>query len=258
MKLQRYKRDSLVSYAMGATLVAELLKTYPEAITRVFLRPTEKHGNDLDSIIADIKQRNIEIIESAKTFNILGAKENCLLLAEFKKDPILKYTTEKMTIPRIPINHIVLVNPSDAGNLGTIMRSAIAFNFKKMTIVTPAVDPFDPKVIRASMGAIFHLDITEIDDYTTILTNENSFAFILDRNAQKLENIKTIAPANDTILFFGNEASGLPKNFANETGAKPIYIKQSDNVDSLNLSIAASIAMHHFETVKNDMDYLYR
>ena len=48
MKLQKYKRDSEVSYALGATLVAELLKTQPRAIKRVFLRPTEKHGEDLE------------------------------------------------------------------------------------------------------------------------------------------------------------------------------------------------------------------
>ena len=83
MKLQKYKRDSEVSYALGATLVAELLKIHPDSITRVFLRPTDKHGDDLEAILEKLKTKKIEIIESTKAFNILGAKENCLLAAEF-------------------------------------------------------------------------------------------------------------------------------------------------------------------------------
>ena len=86
MKLQKYKRDSDVSYAMGATLVAELIKTHPHAITRVFLRPAEKYGDDLRKIVAGLKSHKIEVIESTKAFNILGAKDNCLLIAEFKKE----------------------------------------------------------------------------------------------------------------------------------------------------------------------------
>ena len=118
MKLTRYKRESSYSYTLGATLTYELLKTHPELIQRVFLRPNIKHGNDLEQIIAALKQRHIEIIESTKAFNILNAKSNCLLIAEFQKPATqLDYSANNP--------HIVLVNPSDAGNLGTIMRSAI-------------------------------------------------------------------------------------------------------------------------------------
>ena len=78
MKLQKYKRDSEVSYALGATLVAELLKTHPNAITRVFLRPADKYGDDLTKILDELKARKFEIIESTKAFNILGAKDTGL------------------------------------------------------------------------------------------------------------------------------------------------------------------------------------
>lgn len=250
MKLQRYKRNSEVTYAMGATLVAELLKTHPDAITRVFLRPTEKHGEDLNKIISELNQHDVEIVESTKAFNILGAKDNCLLMAEFKKDCLFQPMADFNRA--LGWKHIVLINPSDSGNLGTIMRSAAAFGYKSITIETPAVDPFDPKVIRASMGAIFHLwinmtsDITpEIEPYAT----HNFLAFILDKNAKPLEDLKPADYTNaDLTLIFGNEAAGLPKDFCAKTGAIPVYIRQSDNVDSLNLGVAASIAMHYFST----------
>ena len=226
---------------MGATLVAELIKTNPRAITRVFLRPTEKRGEDLEKILTDLKLKNIEIIESTKAFNILGAKDNCLLMAEFRKAAGTIETSE---------NHILLVNPSDAGNLGTIMRTAAAFGYKNIVIITPAVDAFDPKVIRASMGAIFHLNIVcfpDVNEYQATCKDHKLYAFMLNENAQKLEEIREAAKPYALVL--GNEAAGLPKDFTTKTGAQAVFIPQSEMVDSLNLSIAAGIAMHYFSSL---------
>jgi len=247
MALQKYKRDSKLTYALGATLVEELLETHPHAITRAFLRPTEKQGGELKKIIERLKTLGTEIIESTKAFNILGAKDNCLLIAEFKKECL--YEPQSDVLRMLGQKNIILVNPSDSGNLGTIMRSAAAFGFKEITIITPAVDPYDPKVIRASMGAIFHL-LVNVADEPFIHPGESNifFAFILDENAKSLDSIDPLSCKHKELsLIFGNEATGLPKDFCSKYGATPVYIEQSKNVDSLNLGVAASIAMHHFK-----------
>lgn len=244
MKFSRYKRDMPFSYALGATLSYELLKTNPNLIRRVFLRPNIKHGDDLAKIINQLKAQNIDISESNKAFNVLGAKENCLLITEFDKPTsTLSYDT---TTPQI-----ALVNPSDTGNLGTIMRSAVAFGYQNIAIITPAVDAYDPKTIRASMGAVFHLNIQtfpSFDDYLESCTKNNPtssrtlYSFMLAKTAHTLPQV---TPQNKNYtLIFGNEASGLPADFATKT--QPVFIPQSENVDSLNLSVAASIAMYHF------------
>ena len=246
MALQKYKRDSELTYALGATLVEELLETHPRAITRAFLRPTEKQGGELKKIIERLQALGIEIIESTKAFNILGAKDNCLLAAEFKKECLYEPQSDELRM--LGQKNIILVNPSDSGNLGTIMRSAAAFGFKEITIITPAVDPYDPKVIRASMGAIFHL-LVNVADEPFVHPGESNlfFAFILDKNAKSLDSIDpTSCKRKELTLIFGNEAAGLPLDFCARTGATPVYIKQSEYVDSLNLGVAASIAMHHF------------
>jgi len=243
MKLPRYRHDSPFSYTLGATLSYELFKTHPEQITRVFLRPNIEHGPDLKKIIEKFKQHNIDIIESNKAFNVLNANNKCLLIAEFTKT-----TTPLDDSPSSP--HIVLVNPSNSGNLGTIMRSAAAFDFKNIAIITPAVDYFDPKTIRASMGAIFHLNIESFTSFDSYLKTHTSnkrklYAFMLDSTAQTLSNTKP--KDKNYALIFGNEASGLNPSFA--TIAKPVYIPQSKNTDSLNLSVATSIAIYHFSNL---------
>ena len=239
MKLARYKNSSPYSYALGATLTFELLKCHPELIQRVFLRPDIRHGADLQEIIEQLEERHITVLESTKAFNVLEAKESCLLAAEFQKP-----TNELES----SANHVVLVNPSDAGNLGTIMRSAAAFGFQNLAIILPAVDAYNPKTIRASMGAVFHLNIeiyTNIDEYLAKYgANRELYAFMLEPSAKNLTT--TTKPAAHYSLIFGNEASGLPKDFAQKTGSTPIFIPQSSNVDSLNLSVATSIALYHY------------
>ena len=236
MKLSRYKHSSPVSYAFGATLCLELLKTRPDTIKRVFLRPNTNHGQDLNRILKELAERHIEIIESPKPFNILSAKDSCLLIAEFTKFTTTLDATK---------NHLVLANPSDAGNLGTIIRTAAAMNFNNLAIIEPAVDHFNPKVVRATMGAIFHLNIEYFPNFETYTKKypRPCFAFMLDAKSQPAENfIDAKAPYS---LVFGNEATGLPDSFANT--CQPVILRQSNQVDSLNLSVAASIAMYLFK-----------
>ena len=131
------------------------------------------------------------------------------------------------------------------------MRSAVAFGYENIAIISPSVDPYDPKTIRASMGAIFHLNIasfSSIKEYQNSNLARQLYAFMLNSTAQTLSEV--LPNNNHYSIVFGNEASGLPTNFCNETGAKAIYIPQSPNVDSLNLSVAASIAMYTFSHKK--------
>ena len=241
MKLSRYQRSASVSYAFGATLVYELLSSHPELITRIFLRANLTNtGPQLTSLLDQLRQRHFDIIESTKAFNILGAKDNCLLIAEFRKPT---------TTLQSDASHLMLVNPSDSGNLGTIMRSAAAFGYHDLAIITPAVDPFDPKTVRASMGAVFHLNLQQFPDFASYDQSYGQsrayYAFMLDATAQTLAELKTVNQPHS--LIFGNEATGLPADFAQL--ATPIFIPQSSQVDSLNLSVATSIALYHFSQI---------
>jgi TrmH family RNA methyltransferase len=237
MKFARYRHDSELSYAEGATLVFELLKTKPEIVTQIFLRPTERYGEDIAKILELAKSKNIPVIESTKPFNVLAAKNACLLIAEFKK---FTNTLDPSA------NHLLLVNPSDAGNLGTIMRTAAAFNIRNIGIIPPAVDHFDPKVIRASMGAAFHLNLqifNNFEEYREAHADHQRYAFMLNNQAKTIQ-AAVQEKSEPFTLIMGNEASGLPKSY--ETDCQAIYIPQSDAVDSLNLSIATAIALYEF------------
>jgi TrmH family RNA methyltransferase len=140
-------------------------------------------------------------------------------------------------------NQVLLVNPSDMGNLGTIIRVMLGFGYKNLSIIKPCIDIFDPKVIRASMGAIFNINIQLFDnfnDYEKI--NKNfKYPFMLQatNTLQSLEKKET-----PHTLIFGNEASGLDISYKNI--GIPLLIKHTNQIDSLNLSMSVGIALYEF------------
>ena len=153
---KRYRKDSEVSYALGITLTFELLKNKKEYVTRIFIHAEMKDGDTLQKLKSICEKDHIEMVYTNKIFNVLSEKENCYVIGEFRK-----YEGSLRT----DASHIVLVNPSNAGNLGTIMRSALGFGLNQLAIIRPAVDVFSPKVIRASMGAIFSTDFVYYDTF---------------------------------------------------------------------------------------------
>lgn len=227
--VKKYKKTDNVSYALGATVTMELLKRKPHAARCVYVSPK----SEVSAAVDNARALGVPVVESEKAFNILSPKENCFVIGEFDKfDSAINPEN----------NHIVLVNPSNSGNLGTIMRDIAAFDCADLVVIRPAVDPFDPKTVRASMGAAFGISFELFDSF--------------DEYAEKFGKNRTIVPfmlngrpfaktrfdgTQKYTLVFGNEATGLSDTFK-DYGA--VRIEQSEKVDSLNLSTAVAIALY--------------
>ena len=225
-----------VSYALGATLTFELVKNHPDWVTRVFLRSSIEDTEGTARLRELCSSHDIRYEINDKAFNILSPKGNCYVIGEFLK---AKFSLDECS-------HIVLVNPSDAGNLGTILRTAVGFGITNVAIIKNAVDFYDPKTIRASMGAAFHVKVEyfdTIEDYCKSFPKNARYAFMLTASTP----ITDISIKEPYSLIFGNEATGLPEEFA--SFCTTVIIKHSNNIDSLNLPMAAGIAM--FEFTKN-------
>ncbi len=230
--MKRYKKNDNVSYTLGTTLTIELLKEKIEYVRKVYFHTKLEQNEVIQKIEVLCKKHNIPIEKSDKPFNILSQKENCFVIGEFNK-----FDTELEKNK----NHVVLVNPSNSGNLGTIIRSMVGFGITNLAIISPGVDIFDVKTVRASMGALFSINFEYFDsflDYQDHYQNNNLYPFMLQAN-KKITNTKFQKPFS---LIFGNEATGLPRDFL-RVGTS-VIIPHSKNIDSLNLTIAASIAMY--------------
>lgn len=231
--MPKYEKENNVSYTLGTTLTLELLNKKVDCCNRVYIHSKQLQNDTLDKILSICKDNNIEVIYSDKIINKLSDKENCYIVGEFTKfECDINYNE----------NTVCLVNPSNAGNLGTIIRTCAGFNIKNLIIIEPAVDIFNPKVVRASMGAIFNINFkffTSFEDYIK-LTNNNMYPFML-KGSTSLSKIDKKGPYT---LIFGNEATGLDDSYL-EVG-NPIKIMHTSNIDSLNLDNAVSIATYEF------------
>ena len=236
--MKKYKKTDLESYTLGTTLTLELLNKKIEYVKRIYISSKQEKNETYNKIVEICQDNNIEVIYSDKIINSLSDKDNCYVIGVFQKFS-LEIDNSK--------NHIVLVNPSNMGNLGTIIRSSVGFGINDLVIIKPAVDIFDPKVIRSSMGAIFNIRFMyfdSFDDYKNSLPKREFYPFMLKAKT----NLKDITPIDNYSLIFGNEGSGLPDSFL-DVGT-PLIIRHTKNIDSLNLDNAVSIAL--FEFTKNN------
>ena len=137
-------------------------------------------------------------------------------------------------------NHVVLVNPSDAGNLGAISRTMLGFDVLDLAIIRPAVDIWDPRTIRASMGAIFQLRFAYFSEFAAYQEQytQNLYPLMTD-GLLDLRGVQMQAPY---ALVFGNEGAGLGPEF--HALGKSVRIAHSEKIDSLNLAVAVGIALY--------------
>lgn len=235
IKLKSYKKDFDYSYTFGAFPTMELINFKREAVIKVLVS-TKYEDTSESNIYKVCEDNNIEVEVNDKMFNKLSPKENCYIIGVFKK------FHSKIENNR---NHVVLVNPSNMGNVGTIIRTMVGFGIDNLSIIGNGADIFNPKVVRASMGAIFKLKFSHYDsfpEYMKEFSERNIFTFML-KGAKNLNEVKG-EKGKLYSLVFGNEATGLGDEFL-EYGTS-VLIPHHNTIDSLNLTIAAGIAIYEF------------
>ncbi|MDD4773159.1 MAG: RNA methyltransferase [Eubacteriales bacterium] len=137
---------------------------------------------------------------------------------------------------------LLLSNIQDPGNLGTIIRSANALGIDCIITDNECADLYNPKTIRASMGALFRQRITVCDDMISTIRNLKSggysvYAAAPDRSALPLDKFVI---SQKTCFIIGNEGHGLDVSYITETTGC-VFIPMKQNSESLNASIAAAI-----------------
>ena len=139
---------------------------------------------------------------------------------------------------------ICLDGLKDPGNLGTIIRSMDAFGFKNLLLMPETVDPYNPKTLRASMGSIFRIGISQVDEEKVISLKDKGYKII----ASSLEGavpIKEVEVSDKYMLVIGSESHGISK-FMEEIADELVKIPISDKVDSLNAAIATGVFLYDF------------
>lgn len=236
-KLHQKKYRAQLGYYLveGEHLILELQKSLKiqSAIKDVTLYITEESqewASKLDSefTISIINQKQMAQISNTKSPQGIIA---CVPLPDPTKDIKVAKQGERC---------IYLHEVQDPGNLGTILRTLAWFGNFRLLLSPNSVDPFNPKVVRSSMGAIFHLPI-ELDVKLGQLQQRfEKFAY-LDMQGEKINSHKF---TDYECYLFGNEARGVPTKALSAFNADAFTIAGSGSIDSLNLASAVNICVY--------------
>jgi TrmH family RNA methyltransferase len=141
---------------------------------------------------------------------------------------------------------VALVEPSDPGNLGTIIRTADAAGADGI-VLAGGVDPYNGKVVRATAGSLFHLPIAECPQEELLAGATGAELTVLATTASGTRTLDDLADDGTldqpTVWLFGAEAAGLPTSMldaADHTVRVPIY----GRAESLNLAAAAAVCLY--------------
>ena len=233
MSIKPYKKAADYSYTLGAFPTIELIKSGTAAVRGVYIHSSFPDAKQLSGLC---RARGIPLAVNDKLIARLSDKENVFVVGVFEK------YTQQLDASR---PQLVLVNPGNMGNMGTILRTAVGFGIHDIAFISPAVDVFHPKVVRASMGALFRLRheyFQSFAEYRGRNPQHEVFTFML--NGERPLTVENCPKPGLFCLVFGNEATGLDDSYL--SAGTSVIIPQSGEVDSLNLTIAVGIGAFLF------------
>lgn len=228
---------------------AKLLKSKYRDETGLFLIEGEKGVNE--AILAGLDIQHIFTLENSG-FNYKNAIETTEAvmskISDAKTAPkviaVAKQPKQDLKKLKSVRKVILLENIKDAGNLGTILRTASAFGIDAIILYGDTVDLYNPKCVRSAVGNLWKNNIFNFKNFEELNLYFSEFERVATlpkgKNIVELDNYK---PSEKVLIMFGSEADGLStelKDFA----TKNLTIEMSSEVESLNLSVSAAVIMY--------------
>ena len=255
----------------------QIISSKDNEIVKSIRKLKEKKYRDIENcyVIEGIKLIKEAINENAKIKEIVVCEE-CINSGEIDKDTLYEiakynviYVTEKVfnaitdvktpqgilaVIEKKALNKqidysqdiiIALDGVQDPGNMGTILRTVDSANLNQIIVSKDSADCYNPKVVRSTMGAIFRVNIIEVDNLKETLeaVKKNKFKVMvtaLDTN----ESIYSVN-YNNKVIVIGNEANGVSKEVQAIADEK-VKIPMLGKTESLNASVATGIMIYEY------------
>ena len=193
----------------------------------------------------------LNVVDSSlfKTLSTTTSPCNVVAIAKTKTSRSTSELVQDLAQDK-PLTVVLCENLQDPGNLGTIIRSTLAFGAHALILSKGSVDLYNPKVVRSAMGALFDLPISNCEAIGDILSSLKQAGFeIIALNPEAKESIDSLEYGPKVAILLGNEGNGLTAE-ADAKTTKEAHIKISGQVESLNVAVAASVVLFHINKSK--------
>lgn len=167
-------------------------------------------------------------------------------LTELETPAPMMAVCEKKESEELGKNLLLLDDIQDPGNLGTIIRSAVAFHIDTIILGTGCVDLYNSKTIRASQGMLFHINIIRknLEEWIPLLKEQGYL--IMGTRVTHGKNVKDIAKPEKSAIIMGNEGNGVRDEIL-DLCDEYLYIPCNEVCESLNVGVAASIILYELD-----------
>ena len=227
---------------------SRLLQKKYRTESKLFLLEGEKCINE--AIESNIKIRKIFVLEGCNYFGNIDVIETTE--AVLKKISSTESAPKAVAVAQQPEQHwcddykkvILLEGIKDAGNLGTIIRSACAFGVDAVVLYGDTIDLYNPKCVRSTVGNLWKVPIIQTNDLNIIKERFRNYQRVA--TLPKHEDSKWLhdfMPTENNLVMFGSEADGLSEELRN-IATEFVTIEMSNSVESLNLAVSVGIVAY--------------
>jgi RNA methyltransferase, TrmH family len=237
------RREAGRFLAEGAQAVREALRR-PKAVLSIFAT-------------AEALERNTELVEAARTAGIRVDEVSVRAAAGLSETVRPQGIVAVCRTVHVPLRKAfetdprlvaVLVDANDPGNAGTILRTADAAGASAVLFAGDSVDPYNGKVVRASAGSIFHLDVvTDVTAADAVAAARAAGCTVLAATGAGTDDLDDLIEGHSldkaTAWLFGNEANGLPREVI-DTADRSVRVPVYGQAESLNVAAAAAVCLY--------------
>lgn len=191
------------------------------------------------------------ILEENTDFNLdintTYVSENVLkYISDLTNPPKIMGVCSKLKEGSIGNKVVILDGVQDPGNLGTIIRSAVAFNIDTLILSKDSVDIYNSKVLRATQGMVFNINIIVCDIENMIKELKEKDYKIYGTKVNGGKSLKSVERCEKFAIIMGNEGNGVKSSIL-DLCSDYIYIDMNNNCESLNVGVATSIILYELD-----------
>lgn len=249
---KKFRQKNNAFYLEGIKVVNELLDKAIDIMFIAYSKSILLTSNGGEELIKRLeKEKNVKVLEfDEKIFKYVTDTVNPQGVLAVLSIP--KYNLEK-EIEKIGNSNILILDKvQDQGNLGTIIRSANAFDCDLIICIHGTADIYSPKTLRSTMGGILNTKIIYIDDVNELLILKSKGYKIVTTSLNTNNSSDTLNYIDNKYAFVvGNEANGVSKELESLSDTL-VKIPMSNKIESLNVGVATSIILYEQYKAKNN------
>ena len=241
LKQKKYRTETGTFFAEGLRAVTEAVQ-YADVADLFFIKTEERKLNE---IIKTAEEKGVRLycVDEKVMAKLSDTKtpQGVLTVIKMPEDSLQKLRPGTASDNNAPV--IILDRVQDPGNLGTIIRTADAVGALGIILLEGCVDAFSPKVVRASMGSLFHLPVIQDVFPEEVLTWCYRHGY--EPAATALKNAQNMYKADlskKMAFIFGNEANGVAEELQAAAETR-LFIPMAGQAESMNVAMAAGIIL---------------